>query len=109
MIATRFLSYGDVAKGEGRGLQSPYSPVRFRSSPPSYADCIALMHSRLRMAGHISVAGEWWNGIHDGLKIHWSQGREGSTPSSPTNELLTKRFSLCLLFRLGTGAVSAVG
>ncbi len=30
------------------------------------------------------MPGEWWNGIHEGLKILWSQGREGSTPSLPT-------------------------
>ena len=28
--------------------------------------------------------GAWWNGRHDGLKIHWPQGREGSSPSAPT-------------------------
>jgi pimeloyl-ACP methyl ester carboxylesterase len=29
--------------------------------------------------------GEWWNGIHGGLKIRWLYGLEGSNPSSPTN------------------------
>ena len=28
--------------------------------------------------------GEWWNGIHERLKISCPSGREGSTPSSPT-------------------------
>ena len=28
--------------------------------------------------------GKWWNGIHDGLKIHWPQGRKGSTPFLPS-------------------------
>ena len=27
--------------------------------------------------------GEWWNGIHVGLKIQWSQDRKGSNPFSP--------------------------
>lgn len=27
--------------------------------------------------------GEWWNGIHAGLKILWSQDRVGSSPTSP--------------------------
>lgn len=28
--------------------------------------------------------GEWWNGIHDRLKICWASVHEGSTPSSPS-------------------------
>lgn len=28
--------------------------------------------------------GGWWNGRHTGLKILWSQDREGSSPSPPT-------------------------
>ena len=28
--------------------------------------------------------GAWWNGRHGGLKIHWPRGREGSSPSAPT-------------------------
>ena len=27
--------------------------------------------------------GEWWNGIHEGLKILWPKGLEGSIPSLP--------------------------
>ena len=34
-----------------------------------------------------SDAGEWWNGIHDGLKIRCSQEYVGSTPTSPTKFL----------------------
>ena len=31
--------------------------------------------------------GAWWNGRHGGLKIHWPRGREGSSPSAPTQGL----------------------
>ena len=32
----------------------------------------------------------WWNGIHDGLKIRWSQGLEGSSPSPSTMKIEKK-------------------
>jgi regulator of protease activity HflC (stomatin/prohibitin superfamily) len=37
--------------------------------------------------------GEWWNGIHGGLKIRAFE-REGSSPSSPTNGLVLKGGSM---------------
>ena len=33
--------------------------------------------------GEKDCLGEWWNGIHDRLKICWASAHEGSTPSSP--------------------------
>jgi hypothetical protein len=30
------------------------------------------------------MMGEWWNGIHGGLKIRCPNGLEGSNPSFPT-------------------------
>jgi hypothetical protein len=30
------------------------------------------------------LLGAWWNGRHDGLKIRWPIGCEGSSPSAPT-------------------------
>ena len=38
--------------------------------------------SRLGLFG-MPLMGEWWNGIHDRLKICWASAHEGSTPSSP--------------------------
>lgn len=35
------------------------------------------------------MLGEWRNGIRDSLKNYWSQGLEGSSPSSPTMNKLT--------------------
>ena len=40
--------------------------------------------SRLEIEGRSGFhTGEWWNGIHDRLKICWASAHEGSTPSSP--------------------------
>lgn len=60
----------------------PYAPV---------AQGIEQCPSKAKVAGSNparctikSNRGKWWNGIHDGLKIHWELSREGSTPSLPT-------------------------
>ena len=39
----------------------------------------------------------WWNGIHEGLKILWSQGYVGSTPTPST------RIKLSVIIFLTTG------
>ena len=36
------------------------------------------------------MTGKWWNGIHEGLKSLWPQGREGSTPSLPISNTIIK-------------------
>ena len=42
------------------------------------------------------ILGEWWNGIHDRLKICWASAHEGSTPSSPRIfEILGQLASAC--------------
>lgn len=43
--------------------------------------------------GRFLIKGEWWNGIHERLKIFCPQGYKGSTPFSPT------RTSLRLLYQ----------
>ena len=41
--------------------------------------------------------GEWWNGIHDRLKICWASAHEGSTPSSPSELGFRAISSVCAI------------
>lgn len=72
-----------MAEWLGKGLQNPVR--RFNSA--SDLKCIL---------------GEWWNGIHSTLKMLRSLLHEGSSPSSPTVNLVSKkspmrRFNFSLL------------
>ncbi len=46
--------------------------------------------------------GEWRNGRRDGLKIHWPQGHESSTLSSPTTNELNETPPLVSLWSANT-------
>ncbi len=67
----------------GRAIPGPSGEDLGTLSPPSRAKDGPRTACRLRYARTYQM-GVWWNGRHDGLKIHWPQGREGSSPSAPT-------------------------
>ena len=59
----------------------------------------------------LSISGEWWNGIHEGLKILWSKGLEGSIPSLPTSSFQCQknifiRMGKCFSVMKGNGCIN---
>ncbi len=73
---SRVLIYvGAMAEQLGRGLQNLVD----RCNSGSRLVCAHFL-------------GEWWNGIHDRLKICWASAHEGSTPSSPRSSLSERKF-----------------
>src|SRR3990172_10233069 len=52
------------------------------------AVCKTAIHGCNSHLGLKIISGEWWNGIHAGLKILWDLSHVGSSPTSPIDFML---------------------